>query len=219
MDQTDRQSPQSWNNWYLKTQQNRTYQGTTLWLKEWLSCLEPWRGQHILELGCGTGIDTQYLSEQGHRIIATDYAEEGLKVVQRFVPQASTIQLDLAQALPFAPNTFSIVIASLSLHYFSWVRTQALIQEIHTCLRSEGLLLTRFNSTNDINHGANEGQQIEPGYFLVRGRRKRFFTDKDVRQLFQPDPPNPWHILQLQEKNVHRFDRPKVVWESIVQKQ
>lgn len=58
-------------------------------------------GQHILEIGCGTGVDAQWLAKQEVHVLATDASLEMIRVVETKVQNArlehlvSTRQLDL----------------------------------------------------------------------------------------------------------------------------
>src|SRR5690606_25183749 len=59
---------------------------TTLWMrdrvrKEVTQHIKP--GARMLELNCGTGIDSIYFAEQGYHVLATDNAEGMLKQLNR----------------------------------------------------------------------------------------------------------------------------------------
>lgn len=48
----------------------------------WLNSVKPLANARILEIGCGTGVSTVALAEQGARVTAVDVVEESLKVAK-----------------------------------------------------------------------------------------------------------------------------------------
>jgi len=107
-----------------------------------------------------------------------------------------------------------VVVASLSLHYFPWPETVALAARIRDVLVEKGLLLCRLNSTNDHHFGASGHPRIEPDYYLVDGEPKRFFGRAAVAALFA----NGWQTLQAEERTVDRYEKPKVLWEVVLER-
>lgn len=190
---------------------------TDLWLEKWIGLMTSHTlNPAILELGCGSGRDTAFLAQHGFtRLTVTDLSAEFLANCQRNVPAAQAIRHDLRQPLPFADGSFDVVIASLCLHYFDWKTTQAIMQEIGRCLVDDGLLLCRVNSTKDVNFGAVGHPEIEPHFYAVDGRTKRFFSEEDVAALFNPG----WTRLATEEKEIDRYELRKVVWEIAAKKQ
>ena len=179
------------------------------WLTAWmprirnLSLDEP-----VLELGCGKGRDTATLCAGGLAVVATDISRPSLQQCAKAARRASALQMDLREPFPFRAMSFRVIVASLSLHYFSWAGTKGAVAEIARCIRPGGLLLARFNSTNDIHHGAGVGDEIERHLFRVGVREKRFFDRADVVGLLAG-----WHIDQLTEQTIQRYEKSKVVWE------
>jgi SAM-dependent methyltransferase len=181
------------------------------WLTAWmprlrsLSLEEP-----VLELGCGKGRDTTTLCAGGLAVVATDISRASLQQCAKGARRASAVQMDLREPFPFRAMSFRVIVASLSLHYFSWTATRGAVDEIARCIRPGGLLLARFNSTNDIHHGAGVGDEIERHLFRVGVRQKRFFDRADVVGLLAG-----WRIERLAEKTIQRYEKPKVVWEVV----
>jgi len=185
---------------------------TDLWLERQLALLAP--GCEVLELGCGSGRDTEYLVRQGFSVTATDVSEEALKMCTRVVPAARCLRVDARQPLPFADESYPVITASLCLHYFSWQQTLSILNEVKRCLKQDGWLLARFNSTNDVHFGAVGFGEIEPNFYLVRGKSKRFFDRQTLRKLFSEG----WEIRSLEEMTITRYEKPKVVWEVVAQR-
>ncbi|MEJ2133304.1 MAG: class I SAM-dependent methyltransferase [Gammaproteobacteria bacterium] len=180
------------------------------WLDRWFDELGRMSGSlDVLELGCGPGRDTVLLAEKGHQLVAADVDEVALRRCAERVPTAHPVLLDLAAALPFLDEAFDAVIASLCLHYFDWPATQRAMGEIHRCLRMDGCLAVRVNSTKDVNHGAVGHPEIAHLFYDVNGRRKRFFDRASIEKLFAQG----WRCDSVTEMTIERWALPKVVWE------
>ena len=183
------------------------------WLDRWLALVgDRAAGHPILELGCGAGRDTEVLVAAGHDVVALDVAPSQVDAARSRAPSAQIYCQDVRDPFPAATAGVRVVVASLSLHYFVWAETSALVERIRELLSPDGLLLCRLNSSNDVHYGAVGHPEIEKGLYLVDGRPKRFFDRAAVEALFAG-----WRILGLQEQTVQRYERPKVLWEIVVE--
>jgi SAM-dependent methyltransferase len=181
------------------------------WLEKWLGLIQKKSaGGHVLELGCGSGRDTVDLLSAGCEVIAMDISRENLAECALSASGADIIQMDISKPLPFAKDSASVMIASLSLHYFSWDVTLQISSEIKRCIKNGGLLLTRFNSINDRHHGSLSTQEIELNFYNVGTNTKRFFDENSVRLFLQG-----WDIQFLEENVIDRYKKPKYVWEAM----
>jgi ubiquinone/menaquinone biosynthesis C-methylase UbiE len=181
------------------------------WLDKWLALIrETSTGGRVLELGCGCGWDTLDLLSAECNVVAADISAERLAECSKSVPLAKLLQADNGKPLPFADHSMSVIVASLSLHYFSSEVTFQIATELKRCIQSGGLLLARFNSTNDYHFGAASDLEIEPDFYQVGTRTKRFFDEDSVRLFLEG-----WDIQFLEENVIHRYQKPKSVWEAM----
>jgi ubiquinone/menaquinone biosynthesis C-methylase UbiE len=181
------------------------------WLDKWLTLIcEKSAGGQVLELGCGCGWDTVDLLAAGCNVIAADISAERLAECAKSVPLAKLLQADNGKPLPFMDHSMTVIIASLSLHYFSSDVTRQIATELKRCIQVDGLLLARFNSTNDYHFGAASELEIEPHFYQVGTRTKRFFDEASVRLFLQG-----WDIQFLEENVIYRYQKPKSVWEAM----
>ncbi len=180
------------------------------WLDKWLDLIKHRSANGlVLELGCGNGWDTVELLSAGCSVIAADISTKNLAECTRSVPQAKFVQLDNGQPLPFADHSLAVIVASLSLHYFTWTVTMQIASELKRCLKPGGILLARFNSTHDYHYGASTTEpSIEPNLYFLGTMTKRFFDESSVRSFLQG-----WDIQFLEENVIHRYEKPKSVWE------
>lgn len=178
----------------------------------------------IIDLGSGTGNNCVHLSEIGKEVIACDYSEEGLKLINKVNPNIKTINFDMTEKFPLSSNITDLVIADISLHYFDKQTTINILSEIRRVLTSEGYLLFRVNSTNDFNHGAGQGTKIEENFYQVNDMTKRFFDKKSIEfflkelkivQLIE----EPRDLNLYDEKNKVWYLSPKKVWKCLAKKE
>ena len=123
-------------------------------------------------------------------------------------PQATRVQVDVGHGLPFDDGSFKFIVANLSLHYFDWLTTERVFQDVRRSLTPGGLLLVQLNSTKDVNHSAVCHEKIKPGFYLVNGKRKRFFDQDSIDKLFEKG----WEIQGIQEVPEGGFGETKVLW-------
>jgi SAM-dependent methyltransferase len=135
------------------------------WLVKYEDILKQSQGTAVIDLGCGRGNNSIYLLERGYEVIACDYSEEALRSVKRYAPGAQTVFVDMRDRLPWQTDSVFLIIADLSLHYFSSLETRSIIAEIKRVLRSDGYLILRVNSVNDVMYGAGQGNLLEPYYY------------------------------------------------------
>jgi SAM-dependent methyltransferase len=183
----------------------------------WLESYEQLLGSSgelpIMDLGCGCGEDTAYLRQRGFDTVSCDYSEEALRRLSALAHGAKTACLDMLDGLPFPASAFNVVVANLSLHYFSWHDTERIVADIRRVLADDGYLLCRVNSVADTENGAGQGTRIEQNYYNVGGKPKRFFDKGQLGKLFRG-----WGLLVCDERRMIRSGKVKVFWEVVVRK-
>ncbi|MBP3581273.1 MAG: class I SAM-dependent methyltransferase, partial [Clostridia bacterium] len=133
-----------WNNAF------RTYKVDKIKYAKWLDAYQDIIKScktSALDLGCGAGSDSYYLTQKGLDVIACDYSPVALETAIKEAPKAKTMLVDVSKPLPFDDNSFDLVVADLSLHYFDTETTIKIMQEIKRILTKNGHLLARVNST------------------------------------------------------------------------
>lgn len=169
------------------------------WLEPYVKIL---KGKEVLELGCGSGLDTTVISTLAKRLVSSDIApiQDSQHTVQA---------LDHSKKLPFKSTGFDTVVASLCLHYFSLEVTKEIIAEISRILKPNGKLICRLNSYKDENYGSVGYPQIETGLYNVNGEQKRFFREEDIRILWKQG----YSLDNLSHKKIDRYEKAKYVYE------
>jgi len=184
------------------------------WLERWSHLLVSSRGGPLLELGCGAGRDTRYLTALGLTVTAGDYSQEALDLCRRAAPLAEVRRIDLRGPLPFPDGTFPVVVASLCLHFFPCALTVGIMAEIRRCLSPGGVLLLRVNSSRDIHRADEVLHEVEPGLYLMKGQLKRFFDRDALARLLGAG----WLVHGFEELKVDRYGATKFLWEAVLEK-
>lgn len=185
------------------------------WLNRWLPLLrERADSGLVFEIGCGHGDDTATLARAGLKVRGLDLSPAAVAIAKLRVPSAVLECRDIRDPFPEQAQNLGAVIASLSLHYFSWSETRRIVQRIRSTLRPSGILLCRLNSTQDHNFGASGHPEIEPNLFLVGGEPKRFFDEASIESLFGED----WRRLSLEHLVTSKYVRPKALWEVVLER-
>lgn len=153
----------------------------------------------ILDLDCGVGIDTLHLVENGHRVVACDFAQVAIDKIKQNVPEARTLKFNMKNPFPFAEELFEFIIANKSIHYFSEQETRNIISEVYRILKPDGNFAFVVNSTNDSNFGVGQGRILEKDFYEVRGTTKRFFDKNSLEEFFDKEH---WEFICMNENKI-----------------
>ncbi|MBP3646705.1 MAG: class I SAM-dependent methyltransferase [Clostridia bacterium] len=162
----------------------------------------------VLDLGCGRGVNLPSLLKFGARVTAADLSRTAVQDVWSLYGcrLRGTDCLDMRDGLPYADEAFDVVVADLSLHYFTWEETLRIIADIRRVLRPEGFLIARVHSMANLDR--SNAEEIEPGYYVAYGYPRRYFTLEEIRALF-----GGWRSCEAGETVAYRFGRTKQVIE------
>lgn len=211
---------EEWEDRFSHISDIRSRPETDEWLAPWIGDLTRLgqevrnAGLPILDLGCGSGSDSEYLYTRGFTVTACDYSDSALVLTASRCPGIRTCKIDLRQRLPFPDASAAAVVADLSLHYFDEAATHRIIRELDRVLVPGGLLLVRVNSVRDLLHGAGEGTEIEAHFYQNGHRRKRFFDAADIGRFFLQGR----RILSIRETHMYRYEEEKVLWELVAER-
>lgn len=134
------------------------------------------KGQHVLDVGCGTGVLTRAVADivgQNGDVVGLDINEGMLAVAERQAPQLIW-QSGAAETLPFEDNSFDAVVSQFALMFFEDRRTA--LAEMKRVLRPGGHLAVAVWDT----------LENTPGYAAMVSLLQRLFGDEVANALRSP---------------------------------
>ena len=170
-----------WNGWSKSRFGKPIYD---LWLDDYKSDLEKFKNSKFLDLGCGIGADTLYLIERGYKVISVDYSKEAINNILSNIKGSEAKILDMNEKFTFENNSFNLIIADISLHYFNEEKTKNIMNEIKRILNKNGILICRVSSINDKYYGAGSGTEIEKRFYDHGSYAQRYFNEDDLNKFF-----------------------------------
>ncbi|MDQ5972213.1 MAG: hypothetical protein QG553_372 [Patescibacteria group bacterium] len=145
----------------------------------------------VLEIGTGTGNDGLWLAQEGYKVTMTDFIDDLFPTINEEAAsegvRVELKKLDVRELSELSSESFDVVHANLSLHYFDMATTKQIFAEIKRILTPGGVLSALCNSTDDSECG--EGEEIEQNYYKINEIEKRFLdvdTAKELSHEFNP---------------------------------
>ncbi len=137
----------------------------------------------ILDLGCGNGRDSLYFASKGLKVTALDWSEVALDALAKQAKKLSLLERinviwqNIAN-LELPDNSFDVIFANLSLHYFDDQTTRKIIDQVYKILRNRGLLFIEVKSDKD--PLSKKGQDLGNEMRNVYGTKRRFFSQSSL---------------------------------------
>lgn len=184
-----------------------------LWINKYEDIIKNIHVGKALDLGCGLGQYTKYLLDRGFNTTSADISIEALNKLKENIKNAKIIQLDMSNTLPFEDNSFDLVFANLSIHYFDEKTTQNLIKEIRRILKDGGYFIGSVNSSKGYEFIKDTAVEIEKNYYFSDKRNVRLWNIEQFNYFFKD-----FEKIALNEIRTLRWNRPKDMWEFIYMK-
>ena len=181
-----------------------------IWLNKYNEIIDKIPKGKALDLGCGIGQFSIYLKSKGFKVIASDISSEALKTLKSITKEIEIVQLDMSKPLNYSDNSFDLVFANLSIHYFDEQTTIKLMKEIARVLKPNGYFIGSVNSLKGYDDIKRQAKEIEPNYYFSGTRNFRLWDFKQFKQIFTD-----FEIIKLKELNINRWEKNKYVWEFI----
>lgn len=108
------------------------------------------KGQKVLDVGCGHGINSDYMKKNGIDVVGVDLSEEMIGLAKKMNNRIDFMVADMRE-LDFLPVSFDAIIANFSLIHLSKKDVPVVLLRFNYFLKSGGLLLV----------GIQEGQSEE----------------------------------------------------------
>lgn len=133
----------------------------------------------LLDFGCGVGRNAIALAMCGYNLIAMDYAEEALAMVEKKAAGLSVrTVLNKGYEIPLEKKSVDGIIADGSLFYNSKKDTITILSNLRECLKDSGKIWANWRTKNDSLY--QRGNLVADGLYKLDSSTKR----KDCLYLF-----------------------------------
>ena len=170
-----------------------------LWINDYKNYLN--KGT-CLDLGCGIGQYSKWFMENGYEVVSADISNTALEKVKEF--NKNIINVDMREKLSFEDNTFDLVFANLSIHYFSDLETKNLMNEINRILKKDGLFIGSVNGIQGLEIIKDTAKELDYHYYFNKDKYIRLFDTDDIKNYLSI-----FDILKIDERETTRFEHKK----------
>lgn len=146
----------------------------------------------ILDLGCGRSRDPIFFANNGLIVTALDVSKNRLVSLKKKNIKNIKIEIQDIRDLEFPDNSFDVIYAHLSIHYFDDKTTDKIFNKLYKILKKDGLLLVKCKSTDDVMYG--KGEKIENNFYNLNGHLRHFFDKNYMKEKL-----NKFKILKIRK--------------------
>lgn len=146
-------------------------EGTNIFIKELAA------GARVLDVGCGSGVKSKYLIEQGFKVTGIDISDKLLEIAKREVPEGDFRVLSMME-LDTMVETFDGVFAQASLLHIPKKDAGDVIKKMAGRLTPDGLLYIAVKESRE--GKPDEGIEKENDYGYEYERFFSYFTMNEL---------------------------------------
>ena len=132
-----------------------------------------WGGREVLEIGCGSGVDTLEFARNGASVTATDMTDNAVNLTRELAQEAGLsikVVQTSATELPFPDSSFDCVYSYGVLHHIPDI--DSALTEVHRVLRPGGTVMVMLYHRNSLlyaysiafRHGIQDGLLLKKKY-------------------------------------------------------
>jgi trans-aconitate 2-methyltransferase len=139
--------------------------------KDLLALLAPQSGEHILDVGCGTGQLTKSIADAGAIVTGLDFSPTMIQTAQNNFPHIEFVVKD-ASEFHFA-NKFDAVFSNAALHWVT--RAEAAVLSIANALKVGGRFVAEFGGKGNVEKISSTIRQTLAEMFAIDTDHNWFF--------------------------------------------
>lgn len=150
------------------------------------------QGKDVLEIATGPGLLAKHVAYAANRMIATDYSEGMIAEARRGTcPDNLTFQVADAADLPFADNSFDVVLIANALHVMQ--DPEKALKEIDRVLKEKGILI----APNLVYHKSGFISSVWSGILKIAGvKLEHQWKTEEYREFLER---NGWKVKYCKE--------------------
>lgn len=134
----------------------------------------------VADLGCGSGRDSIFFSEQNYKVTAVDLSSEAIKKVSEKKPDITTVNMNFVKFLEQYHDKFDYLYSRFSLHAISELQELSFIKNAYCALKENGKLFIEARSLMDERYG--KGEKVAKNTFRYEGHVRRFIDIKELEE-------------------------------------
>ena len=135
-------------------------------------------GNRVLDLGCGSGVQSKLLLDEGFEVVGLDLSPKMVSEAKKRVPEAKFVVGDITK-INFAKDSFDGVYARASLLHIPKKLIPKVLKSIHEILASDGIFYLALKE------GEGESEVEEERYGKKVRRFFSFFSQEEVVDLLK----------------------------------
>lgn len=149
-------------------------------------------GKDVLEIATGPGLLAKHVAYAANKMIATDYSEGMIAQARKGeYPDNLTFEVADAVNLPFADNSFDVVLIANALHVMP--NPEKALREIDRVLKNKGILI----APNFVNHKSGFISSIWSGILKIAGVKfEHQWNTEEYREFLEK---NGWKVKNCKE--------------------
>jgi SAM-dependent methyltransferase len=196
--------------YYHKLYQNHNDREASAFVDVLLSYLQPAPSSRMLDLGCGKGRHSKYLTQKGYDVTGIDLSRSSIREAKKWeTPTLRFYRHDMRDC--FGTTCYDYIFSFFtSFGYFNnWQENEMVIANVATALKKSGTNLLDYLNTPYIekNLVAVEEKEIDGTWYRINRWRTKAFIYKQI-VVYDPSLPKPLeYVEKVARFSTHDFER------------
>jgi ubiquinone/menaquinone biosynthesis C-methylase UbiE len=151
-------------------------------------------GLNILDLGCGTGRNSNHLAELGNTVVGVDISKTAIDIAKSRANEmklnnVSYVVGDIGASYPFTDNYFDLVLDITSSNSLNEKERDVYVKEVYRTLKKDGYFFVRALCKDGDKNAKNLlklSQSKEYDTYVIKdlGLTERVFSEKDFKEFY-----------------------------------